>query len=262
MSYSFYFFLILTLFLVFVGWLLKCIIDFKNQKIKTIKNTTTDIGIGVVFSFILLIFIFDKMDFNTIQYSKWSFCIYLILALVVSFIYDQVWDRQATAIQNKEPMGAKRLSFALGWGLLNSFVFYLIGSSFLFQLGNYYFHSETAINCKIVEAGETYSRHRTSYYYSIEPINERWEETLLPIDKDSIGEMDLFSLDLTQRMCVPLALMFPKNDDITFRSDIKNYKRQSELIGDTIEVGFLKGYFGDIARGKNPFLSEEEEVKK
>ena len=261
MSYSFYFFLTLILFLVFEGRIIKCIIDFRNQKLNTIEKTTIVISGVTILSIIPTIILCDT-DFNTFLYPQWPSFSFLFFELALLMIYDQVWNRQAIAIQNKEPMDARRFSLALGWGLLNSFAFYLYGSSILFQLGNYYFHSETAINCKIVEAGETYGRHRTSYYYSIEPINERWEETLLPIDKDSIGEMDLFSLDLTQRMCVPLVLMFPKNDDIKFTSDIKNYKRQSELIGDTIEVGFLKGYFGDIARGKNPFLSEEEEVKK
>lgn len=258
MSYSFYFFLILALFLVFVGWLLKCIIDFKNHKISTIENTTTAIGVGVIFSVVPLLFILYSRNFYTIQYSNWSFWIYLILAMVVGAISNKVWDRQATAIQNKEPMGAKRLSFALGWGLLNSFLFYLIGSSFLLQLGNSDFHSETTVKCKIVEARESYSKRHTTYHYCIEPINERWEESLRPINKDSIEEMDLFTLDLTQRMCVPLVhMLYSKNDAIEFKSDYKNYKRQNELIGDTIEVGFLKGYFGDIAEGQNLFFTEE-----
>lgn len=261
MSYSFYFFLFLSLFLVFEGWIIKCIIDFRNQKVNTIdtiKKTEIAIVGGAILSIFPCIFILQNRGFNSLLYSRWSFWLYLYFATAIALIYEQVWDRQTTAIQNREPMGARRFSLALGWGILNSFVFYLFGSSLLFQIGNSDFHSETAINCKIVEARESHSKGRTSYYYTLKPINKTWEESLHPINKDSIGEMDLFTLDLTQRMCVPLVrMLYAQNDDIEFKSDYENYKRQRELIGDTIEVGFLKGYFGDIAEGKNPFLTEE-----
>lgn len=261
MSYSFYFFLFLSLFLVFEGWIIKCIIDFRNQKvntINTIKKTELAIVGGAILSIFPYIFILQNRGFNYLQYSRWSFCLYLYFAVAIALIYEQIWDRQATAIQNREPMGARRFSLALGWGFLNSFVFYLFGSSLLFQIGNSDFHSETAINCKIVEARESHSHHGTSYYYALKPINKTWEESLHPINKDSIGEMDLFSLDLTKKICVPVVhMVWFKKDAIEFKSDYENYKRQSKLIGDTIEVSFLKGYFGDIARGKNPLLTKE-----
>lgn len=78
---------------------------------------------------------------------------------------------------------------------------------------------------------------------------------LAPIDKNSIDELDLFTLDLTKKMCVPLVRMLCfKNDDIELQTSYGNYWIRNVLIGDTIEVGFQKGYFGDIAEGENPFL--------
>ncbi len=259
MSYSFYFFLFFTLFLAFVGWLLKCIIDFKNRKIKTTEYTSIAIFYSPAYIFLPYAFFYYIFDFHDPQYSDFTYIFYVFFTIgghaIFAIILNRICNRKASAIQNEESMGAKIFPLALVWGLMNSFIFYLLGSSLLIPIGNSYFHSETTINCRIVKASET---RRTGYHYIVKPINEKWEETLLPINKESIDATDLFTLDLTQRMCAPLVhLFYIKLDKIMLSTTHESYKRQNELIGDTIEVSFLKGYFGDIAKGQNPFFTEE-----
>ena len=260
MSYSFYFFLILILFLVFERWIIKCIIDFWNQKLNTIYKTTLVTPIGAVLTPILYFYTCYYCEFKTILYSNWSFWIFLIFVVVVWYFYINFFstERDTATNRKKDKKKKKKRLLSLGWGISYTFAAFLFCSSLLVQIGNSDYNSETMVDCKIVKAivkSEGYRIRHYSYYYTIKPIDKKWEESLLPIDKNSIDELDLFTLDLTKKICVPVVHMFCfKKDAIEIQSSRENLCTQNALIGETIEIGFLKSYFGDIAEGENPLL--------